>query len=720
MRLFSFLRPKAFLTEDEIARGLRVLTWEGAASQGFSNITTSGMLAAFALALGASNTEIGVLAAAPFITQLLQIPAVSLIDRFRLRKAITVLALAPAQLIWFAIALVPFIWRFLGPSPAVALIVLMFLRGALLAVGNLSWNTWMRDLLPQKALGQFFSNRMSLAAVTAVIFGLGGGLFIDQWMSHAPAGQALYGYSIVFFAGTVVLALASPVLLLWAPEPRAQALAEPPQSLRKMLAPPFRNKNYRMLVRFLFVWSLVSNVAIPFFTIYMLQRIGLPLSLVVAFSLVSQIFNILFIRVWGRLADKYGSKVVLAASASLYLLVINSWALAILPGPYLLKVPFLVMLHVFAGVASAGVTLTITTISLKLAPQGEGTSYLAVSSLATNVGAGLGPLLGGVLADYLSARSLSFTLAWADPSGAVQFPTITLTGFEFLFSLAFMGGMFSLTILRGVREEGEVTESVLLQEMMSRSTGIARAASSVPFLRTLTDFPFNQLRKVPGMYVALGVTAYQVAAMTEAAIVAALRAKTVVSTVVDSVSDTLEHLFAGVEDKGQPILDVAKQAARGALHSLDEISVNVGYLVRQTVVGVVRGVSGRKDAREDALSGAVYGVVQGAHETGASVPETVTQAMEAVRQVAPSLGMDETSAMRLAAHAALDAGHDLGQEAYAEVRSALENAVDGDVLSSAEESRRSQEPGAKGRDSAGNAEASGVTRPGPSSRSDSG
>jgi hypothetical protein len=229
--------------------------------------------------------------------------------------------------------------------------------------------------------------------------------------------------------------------------------------------------------------------------------------------------------------------------------------------------------------------------------------------------------------------------------------------------------------------------------MLSRSTGVARAVSSVPFLRALSDFPFNQLRKVPGMYVALGVTAYQVAAMTEAATVAGLRARSVVTTVVDSVSGTLEHLFSGVEDRGQSTLDVAKQAARGAMHSLDEMSVNVGFLTRQTVLGVVKGLSGRKDAGKDALSGAVYGAVQGAHETGASMSETVTHAVEAAKEAASATDMDEATAVRMARNAALDAGRDLGPEAHAQVRAALEPSPSGDAVGGVEGAPQGKQPG---------------------------
>ncbi len=91
-------------------------------SNGFTSIIGSGFLAAFALALGANNLQIGLLAATPSITQLIQIGAVLLIEKLRWRKAITVLAWVPAQLLWFPIAAIPFLVPV--PSlPAVALLL---------------------------------------------------------------------------------------------------------------------------------------------------------------------------------------------------------------------------------------------------------------------------------------------------------------------------------------------------------------------------------------------------------------------------------------------------------------------------------------------------------------------------------------------------------------------------------------------------------------------
>ena len=108
MNIFKILRPRPTLTEQELKTGLRWFIWEGTTSMGFFSITTSGILVAFALALGADNFHIGVMAAIPFIMQTIQIPAIWLVEKLRRRKAIAVLSWFPAQLCWFPIALIPF------------------------------------------------------------------------------------------------------------------------------------------------------------------------------------------------------------------------------------------------------------------------------------------------------------------------------------------------------------------------------------------------------------------------------------------------------------------------------------------------------------------------------------------------------------------------------------------------------------------------------------
>jgi MFS family permease len=136
-----------------------------------------------------------------------------------------------------------------------------------------------------------------------------------------------------------------------------------------MLSIPIQDRNFRQLMNFLFFWGFAANLAMPFFTIYMLQQLGFPLSALIALNTLSQLAFVLFLRVWGAFVGRFGSKAVLSLSASLYLLAIVGWTFTTLPEPYFLTIPLVIVLQVFAGVAAAGVNLSMTSIGLKLAPR---------------------------------------------------------------------------------------------------------------------------------------------------------------------------------------------------------------------------------------------------------------------------------------------------------------------------------------------------------------
>ena len=63
MNFLAFLRPKPTISDHDINLGLRWYSFHGMTATGLFSITTSGILVAFALALGANNLQIGVLAA---------------------------------------------------------------------------------------------------------------------------------------------------------------------------------------------------------------------------------------------------------------------------------------------------------------------------------------------------------------------------------------------------------------------------------------------------------------------------------------------------------------------------------------------------------------------------------------------------------------------------------------------------------------------------------
>lgn len=644
------------------------------AGAGLEGLTSGGLLAAFALALGASNLQIGVLTALPFIGQTFQIPAVLLVERLGRRKVVAMPAYFLAQSLWIPIALIPV---FLGvPSGAAIsmLLGLMALRGVANAFINASWFTWLRDLVPQAVLGRYFARRQALATLATAVVALAGALYLDLWKGQVQEERVVLGYTLAFLLGALFLGWTSVGFMARMPEPQMQLPGGPRASFGEMLAAPLRDRNFRQLLNFLFFWNFAIHLAIPFFAVYMLQKLHMSLSVVIALSVLSQLCSILFARVWGPFADKFGGKAVLSLCSSLYLLVIVGWAFTGRPEPHLLTLPLLVVLHMFAGIAAGGVSLTDMTLRMKLAPPGRAAAYLTGASVAISLGAGLSPLLGGFLADFFSLRELSLTLHWADPVWSVQLPVLRLAGFDFLFVLAFVLGLITLNTLTTIREEGEVDRKVVLDELMSEAREGFRALSSVPGVGAVAQLPYNFLRRVPGMDVALGVTAYQVASSIKTAVAAAARGGEAMDEIAGHVGQALSGVAEEAEELGEASAGLAHQAARGAMKAVHDVTGDVGELCRRAVVAVLNDLASTAEDVQDAVSGAAYGAVLGAGEMGADVVQAATQAIAGAREAAGRLGLSEEEAAAQAVRGALQAAETLDPQAAARLKTALERA----------------------------------------------
>ena len=673
MNLFRLFTPKPTISDQEVARGLRWLTWEGTVSLGFNSITTSGILVAFALALGADNFQIGILAAIPFIMQILQIPSIWLVQKVRRRKAIAVFSWFPAQLLWFPIALIPIFMLVPSKSAISLLLALIAVRGLLSAVCNSAWNGWIRDLIPQPILGRFFSARLSRATIVGIVFSLGAAFYVDYWRGQVPSESAVLGYTYVLLFGALFFGLASPVFMSLMPEPLMQPVLGHQSSIIQRLSAPFRDENFRRLMQFLFFWGFASNLAIPFFAVYMLQRLGLPVSWVIGLSILSQMFNILFLRVWGSFVDRFGNKGVLSLCASLYLLVILGWIFTTMPEKYFLTMPLLVVLHILAGIANAGVTITVGTIGLKLAPQGEATSYLAGASLANNLGAGVGPLCGGLLANFFSVRQLNLTFTWIDPVSSIQLPALSIIGHDFLFAIAFIVGLATLGVLARIREEGEVGREVILESMMTPMRQFSRPMSSVPGLTFLSNFPFGFIKRVPipGLDVAMGVTAYEIAEMARAATSATVRGRRVTKRLGKALQSGMAGIWKDRERVKEHGIEITRQTARGAMHVVNEKPLATEQLVGTVLMGVMEVSSKAGVNQLNGISGASQGIIQGASETKTDLGAVAPQIIEAARKVAAQAGLSEKAVVAEAVEGALLAAEAIGPEAVAYVAESL-------------------------------------------------
>jgi len=103
----AFWHPVPHIDDDSLRRGLRAFQGDGVCSQVRDSLLSGPLLVGYALLLGASNVGVGALSAIGPATQVLQLPTVALIERWRARKAICWWAACLARLMWLGVLVVP-------------------------------------------------------------------------------------------------------------------------------------------------------------------------------------------------------------------------------------------------------------------------------------------------------------------------------------------------------------------------------------------------------------------------------------------------------------------------------------------------------------------------------------------------------------------------------------------------------------------------------------
>jgi MFS family permease len=482
---------QARLSTQDRRRGLRLFVADGVCSMAMITLHGGPFLVAFAVELGASNYEVGLLTSIAFLSQPMQLLGLVLVQRFPHRRGITVICAALSRMAWLLIASIPLLFIDHGVT---FLLQWLLIAGLIGVIPGPAWGSWIRDLVPQQMLGRLVATRLVWGTGIALVLTLAGGQFIDYWQRHVPDAPLL-AYTILFTA-SVMAGFIGVVVIARMPERTMEVQRGTP--LGTLLLQPLQNTNYRQLLMFMALWNFAINMATPFFIVYMLKRIGLSLALVTMLIVLSQLSNMLSLRIWGRLADRFSNTSVLAVSGPLFLCVVLAWTLTTMPERYLLTIPLLCVIHIMSGIAMAGITLGTSNIALKLAPHGLAHSYLTVFGLAGAATGAVAPLVGGLLADVFAARELSLMLHWSSPARQLSMYALNFRALDFLFLLTCVVGMVAIQWLGRVREEGEVEEREVLDDLVGSITTPLRTAASIEGMKDMALLPLDRFLRRRG------------------------------------------------------------------------------------------------------------------------------------------------------------------------------------------------------------------------------
>jgi MFS family permease len=386
--------------------------------------TSGAPLTQFAQSLGASKFQFGLLAALPFISSLLSMPASLLIDRTGKRKKIFLFGLYEQRLSWFVIALVPLLLvRLFGmeaarPHAMAAFLLLVFLMHCGQAVGGPAWVSWMADLVPDRARGRYFGRRRSWGIVTAIPTALLVGWILDSLLPGGAAAdplRTLICCAMLFMCAAVCGAMD---IALHHPIPEIPSRPNRDVSVLAGFSQPLRDPQFLWFAGFVASLTFAVSFMGQFVTLYVIDKLnvtntGTQLMLIVAPSLA----QLLVLSGWGHACDRMGKKPVMAI-ASLGLVPVGlAWCFmndgAIWLG-YLLSG---LGAALWAGVEVANLNVVLEMAGSDDAKGGSRASYVAVNSVIINIAGCLGGLGSGLLAEWLGDRTFELGFLGLAPIG---------------------------------------------------------------------------------------------------------------------------------------------------------------------------------------------------------------------------------------------------------------------------------------------------------------
>ncbi|MGE5530356.1 MAG: MFS transporter [Patescibacteria group bacterium] len=369
----------------------------------FFAVTTGSPLTGFAYRLGSGDFLYGVLMALPVAGGVFQLVTAYWIERVRKRKAIFMVSLILQRVLWLPIAFVPFLvpsaWPGLRIWVVICLLCLSSISGA---VGGVPFLSWMGDLVPDHIRGRYFSRRNTVSTIMASLGGLAAGFFLDLKDNFT-------GFAVVFSAAAL-FGVADILCFIWVDEPPMTAGEHVP--FLTLLTYPFRDANFRRYMFFWAAWMFGVNLAAPFFNVYMLKHLNLGyLQISLYTQLLGSLATVLFVRMWGRLSDRYGSKPVMGICCAMAGVTPLLW---LLPSPAMPRLSLALIvagINFFGGAFWSGIDVTYLNLLLGCSPERNRSMFVAAFTLfASLVGGALAFLAGGFYLD--ATRAFVAGLHW--------------------------------------------------------------------------------------------------------------------------------------------------------------------------------------------------------------------------------------------------------------------------------------------------------------------
>ncbi len=357
----------------------------------------------YALAIGANNAQIGLLSSIPsLLANLSQLFTAKAIEKYS-RKKIIVLGVFLQALMWIPMIAVGYLFFYknlnhgLSATLLIAFFTLYSLFGSFLSP---AWNSMMKDNIANKEEGKYFGRRNRINGAVSLIVFMGSGVLLN----HLTQINLFVGFFILF-AISFLSRMTSGFLITKHYDPKLKLEKGYYFSFFQFVK-RIPESNFGKFTVFIGLIVLATNIASPFFTVYMLKDLQFSYATWMLIVVSGSVSSLMFMPLWGKFADKFGNLKVLRFTGAFIFLIPLLWLFLPFLGRInpMFVVVFLLAEEFFSNFIWSGFNLCTTNFIYDAVTR----ERLALCVAYFNIFNGAGVFIGATLGGLVSSMNFNF------------------------------------------------------------------------------------------------------------------------------------------------------------------------------------------------------------------------------------------------------------------------------------------------------------------------
>lgn len=406
-------------TSDTLATNIRLNNYHGLMSTLAQNLVGP-FIGIFAVRLGASNYQIGLLSSAPALVALLaMIPGAKYVDSRSNKKRVTAAFMWAHRLFFFLLALIPL---FAEDSRATILVILIAAMNFPGSISNVGWQGFIANVVPAERRAAAFADRNRLMNIVGTLAVLAAGRILDI-MPYPLGYRMMFTLAFVLAIGEIWvfsrLTEFSPRGMTRAGQdiPWQRFLLDLPRSIAADIKGMAHQRRFLRFMATSLFFHFAWQVAWPLFTLYQTKELGANNLWISILTLGNTGGSLLGYGFWVRYSHRHGSLRTLFTSTLGIFIVPLVYA-------YSRSLMTIALFNILTGVIFSGVMLSLFNTLLDMTPEERRTTYIGYYNTAINVSAIAAPLAGVAMLNLFGYKVAFLVAALLRLLGSLAFGAV--------------------------------------------------------------------------------------------------------------------------------------------------------------------------------------------------------------------------------------------------------------------------------------------------------